>query len=337
MAACALILLCLGLLGQDPPRVGEKDDAESRWRREYPRAAAELERIAQNVLAKGRFFSRPMGGPSVATEDLTVASSGDKKLFILDGRTIVDPLPKKPYQTEVFCQTPDYAFRLAKQSPADPYIITSYSIRFKDAAIFEADFGMFARCATVYMERSLSERMQGPSFFVKAAQFVRQGGNDLVQIDYTEDQKGFSESGAVYLDPSLNWAIRKVDVTTQIKGLTPKTKQPHLPSPFTSHVDYQMVAENVYYPKRMECTLQSGRPGVFQNDRLELSQVTVGNVPDSIFKLTGYGLPELPLKPVRESSVFSLSNPLLWGSVIATVVSFALLLYTRSRANSSPS
>jgi len=324
------------LIGGDP-RHNEGDDIEARWRREYPNAAAELERIAQKVIAKGTFFCRPIHGETIATNKLTVATLGDKKLFIRDQQMIVVPPPTKPYPTEVLCRTPDYSFCLTKRSRGQPYVIEDYSKGSGDdhGLEFELDYHMYARCATVYRHRALLERMQDPSFSVKAAAIVQEDGSDVVRIDYTEDEEKFSESGAVYLDPKLNWAIRRVDIVTQGKEPQRGNKAPQ-PSPFTSHVEYQKVGDNVYFPKRMESFTRTSRPGIYQNNRLELSAIIVGDVPEGIFKLTAYGLPDIPLQPVREPSLFSLHNPLFWGALITMVVSFVVLRLTRARASKTP-
>ena len=58
---------------------------------------------------------------------------------------------------------------------------------------------------------------------------------------------------------------------------------------------------------------------------------TVGNVPDDMFRLTAYGLPDVPLRPSRRASVFTFRNPVFWLALAAAGASFALLWYMRSR------
>ena len=88
-------LLCTALFALTESRAGQSEDPEARWRREYPRAAAELERAAQHFLARGTYYVHSMVGKETVTNELTVASSGDKKLYIRDKNTIQSPPRKK--------------------------------------------------------------------------------------------------------------------------------------------------------------------------------------------------------------------------------------------------
>jgi hypothetical protein len=327
------ILLCGGLLLGDGSRGGAMEDIEAKWRREYPLAAPELEQVARSVFAKGSYVDRPMHGETVAINDLTVASLGKKRLIVFDGRQIVDPPPKKTRPTVVRCQTDDYVFSLVRRQPDGPYFVTNYS-KGEDDPGFEMDFCICARSATVYFGASLLERMQRASFVLKAAALVQDGGAELVRIDYVQDGDTRSESGAVYIDPRLGWAIRKVDITIQEKELTPKGKA-KLPMAFTSDVEYQEVGNNAHFPRRVESFLRTARPDVYQHARVELSQIRASDVPEDIFRLTAYGLPELPLRPIRATPAFSFRNPLFWVALAGMVVSLAVLWRTRHKSDRS--
>jgi len=320
-----VILLLAILSAHDGAQAGTTEDLEARWRREYPRAAAELETATQSFLAKGVVTWRVGHGETVTTNELTVASSGDKKLVAREGRTLESAkLPKEVYESDVRCQTPDYGFVLRKQSPTDPYIIVSYAEKSEsDAADFFLIYDVYARISTMYMQKTLLQRMQSPSFVVKEVKSSREGASEVVRIDYTYDGEKATESGAVYLDPNRNWAIRKVDITKSAKG--------PVPVDFKSVVDYEQIRAGVFFVKRMDFFARTPRPDVYEHVHLELSQITVGDVPSKIFKLTAYGLPDIPLKPVRESSTFSFRNPLFWGAFITAVVSFTLLMVMRAR------
>ncbi len=330
-------LLLATLFASGGVRAGTTEDLEARWRREYPRAAAGLERIAQSFFAKGSFTFRTVHGKTLTTNELTVASSGDRKLFVRERRTIESPkIPKRPETSRVLCRTPDYVFTLTKESPADPYVLADYSAKFENEdADFNFDYNMYARCSTVYLAGTLLERMQNPSFVVKAAESLHEGGNEVVRIDYTYDETERSESGAVYLYPKRSWAIGKVDVIDQSKILNPRTKEPNPAYHYQSEVVYQGVGDGVFFPKRMEFFGRTPRPDAYEHALLELTQITVGKVPPGIFQLTGYGLPDIPLKAVRESSAFSFRNPLFWGALITAILSFALLRVMRAKAGES--
>ncbi|MFI5457734.1 MAG: hypothetical protein ACHRXM_20015 [Isosphaerales bacterium] len=321
-----VVLLLAILSAQGGARAGTTEDLEAKWRREYPRAAAELESATQNFLAKGAVTWRIGSGETLTTNELTVASSGDKKLIVRDGRTLESAkFQKRPYESDVRCQTPDYGFVLRKQTRTDPYIIVSYADKLEsDAVQFSLIYDVYARISTMYMQKTLLQRMQSPSFVVKEVKTSREGGSEVVRIDYTYNGEKAAESGAVYLDPNRNWAIRKVDITKSANGVAPVK--------FESVVDYQETRDSVFFPKRMDFIARTPRPDVYEHVHLELSQITVGDVvPAETFKLTAYGLPDIPLKPVRESSTFSFRNPLFWGALITAVISFALLRVLRPR------
>jgi hypothetical protein len=77
---------------------------------------------------------------------------------------------------------------------------------------------------------------------------------------------------------------------------------------------------------------------VYQHALLDLSKITLRGVPDDIFKLPAYGLPELPLRAIRPTPTFSYHNPLIWFALATMVISFAVLWRTRQNAaKTSPS
>jgi len=322
MIACILLLEIFSAQGGAQARPAA--DLEARWRREYPIAAEKLEGIARSFLAKGAFNRRAFFGETVIAHELTVASAGDKRLYVGDRRTLESPkVPRHPHGSVVRCETPQDVFELTKESHADPYVLVYYSSKFPDDVRFNYDYDMCSRCSTVYMQQTLLSRMQSASFVVSAAESVQAGGSEVVRINYDYDSGHHTESGAVYLDPSRDWAIRKVDVISKSEGI------PHYE--FKSEVDYEKVGDGVFFPKRMEFFGKTQHADVYTHARLDLNQITVGDPPAEVFKLTAYGLPDIPLRPVPVSSVFSFRNPLFWGSLATAVVCFVLLRVTRSR------
>jgi hypothetical protein len=326
-----VVLLAAILSAQGGSRAGSAQDLEAKWRREYPRAAARLESAAQNFLARGAVKWRVSHGETITTGELTVASSGDKRLFARGGRTIESAtIPKRVYVSDVRCRTPDYVFVLTKQLPTDPYVISSYAEKNEsDTVEFFLLFDRYVRSATTYAAKSFLQRMQSPSFVVKDVRSTKEGASEVVRVDYTFGGEDASESGAVYLDPDRNWAIRKVDIT--------KNDKRFVPVKIESSVDYQEIRAGVFFPNRMDSFAKTPRTDAFEHVHIELTQITVGDVPGEIFKLTAYGLPDIPLKPVLESSTFSFRTPLFWGALITAVVSFTLLIamHVRTRRSSS--
>jgi hypothetical protein len=323
MISVALISASLCALGATAELA---EGLESKWRREYPTAAAELDEISRHFIAEGRFTFRFFSGQILTTNELTVASSGDKKLYIRDRTTTESPkLTTRPYKSIVRCRTPDRAFVLNKQSPADPYVIVSLSEKFESEEItFYDSYDMYARCATVYMQKSLLARMQAPSFVAKKVTSVAAESGELVRIDYDIEEEHAWQSGSVQLDPKLNWAIRKAEVSSKHKTESDSYE-------FTCKVNYEKVGDGLFFPNRMEFFGRTPKPGIYEHALLELSRIKAGDPPDQIFKLSAFGLPDIPLRPAPVSSAFSFHSPLFWGALITAVVSFTLLRATRSR------
>jgi len=334
----ACLVICAVVLARDAPESEKPGAPEARLRREYPPAAAELERIARNFVAKGTVYFRYFIGDAVLTSDFTIASSGDKRLLVLGRRTSEAPPPRKELPGEVYCRTPEHAFGLSKElaSPAAPYVLLYHSRKAPAGSTIDSDFHRYARCATWYDGMTLLERMRDPEFVLRAVEAVAVDGHDLVRVDYTLDHKERgSESGAVYLDPNLSWAIRRAELTVRHKDTVntrkPESRRPE-PIPVTIEVEYQELPNGLHFPKRMERVSKPKIPDRYQLDRMELTEVTVGNVSDDIFKLTAYGLPDVPLRPVRGVPLLSFRSPLFWGCLTAMAVSLSLLWWTRRLA-----
>jgi len=160
---------------------------------------------------------------------------------------------------------------------------------------------------------------------------LQEGGSELVRIDYAYETEKEEESGAVYLDPERNWGIRRVDVVSQDKKQSPNN-EPYPPYHLKSEVLYQEFAGHIFFPKRMEFFGETPKPDIYEHVVLQLSQIDLGDAPAEMFKMSAYGLPDIPLKAVREPSILSLSSPLFWGSLVTAVLSFALLRLMRTRS-----
>jgi hypothetical protein len=324
------LLLGLTLTAFQGADAGKMEDVASRWRREYPIASAELEKSALSFSGRGVFSFRFFNGKTVTTNELGVASSGDKKVYIRNRNTNESPeMPRQLLPSVVRCRTTEYAFELTRESPTDPYVLKEYGKESEISdVLFNLHYDLFARCATVYLHTSLLNRMLSPSFLVKGVTSLQDGESEVVRIDYSYESKHDTESGAVFLDPKRNWLIRKVDVISE-------SKDKHPPLEFKSEIQYEKFGDNLYIPKRMEFFGKTPDPNIYEHASLELSQITVGNVSPDIFKLTGYGLPDIPLKPVPVSSTFSFRNPFFWGALVTAVFSFTLLRVMRSRTRNT--
>ena len=306
--------------------VGTTEDVETRWRREYPKASDEREAIAREFVAKGNFSFRWFDGSTTTTKDLTVAASNDKRLIVRGHRLTETPrMPTLIENSDVLCQTKEYEFSLVKKPTSESYIISSYQdYKQDDESNFQYNYKMFARSSTVYYGIPFLRRMNDSSFVLKSINAFFQGGVETVRINYEFDGKYSFETGEVDLDPGKQWAIRRVDVNCRNKKKSP-------PYHLESTVDYDTTDGLRYFPRRMEYFGRTPKPEVFEHAILELKDTKLDRVPDEIFRLTAYGLPEVPLRPTARISAFTWRNPVLWLALIAAVVSFGLLWATRAR------
>ena len=206
-----------------------------------PPRGRKLERIAQSFWARGTFSSRAFFGETIATDELTVASAQDKRLYVGERRSFESPkVARHPHGSVVRCETSRFAFELTREPSANPYILVYYADKFPDDVRFNYDYDLCARCSTVYMQQTLLSRLRSPSFVVNEAESQLDAGGELVRIAYSYDSGHHTESGAVYLDPGRGWAIRRVDIVSKSEGI------PHYE--FKSEVDYDKVGDGVSSP-----------------------------------------------------------------------------------------
>jgi hypothetical protein len=330
MQAHAILLAIIGAVAAADG--GASDGLETRWRKEYPNAASRWETTEDKILAKGRFASRSGDGTWVTVNALTVASSARRKAVICDNSTAESPkFAKKAAGSTARCLTPDYTFELVRSSPSSAYVIRKYAESSEVSQDFLGAYDEFARNATVYRGIPLLTRLQSRTFSVKSVDRLRDGEHDVVQIKYEYvDESETAETGAVYLDAQLGWAIRKVDINF-------KRKIDENPIGLKSEVNYDPIEGGVSFPTRAEYRVQFSLADRYILGKLDLTSVTLKDVPSDLFTLSGYGLPEIPLRPTSVAPAFSLRNPLFWGSLSVAVLSFALLRATRAKAGLKPS
>lgn len=314
----AVLLLCPGSL---------EEGVEARWRREYPAAVAKLEKTVRSCLVEGTYNFRYFNGDVSTVEGLKVACQGDKRVMIRDPRSYRSKGPPNPIVfPDVECMTPDYTFKLKRQSSGGPYVIEHYAMRTAgDDISFNADFYPGVNNATRYWDEPLSAQMKSPSFVVKAAHEVDEGAAKLVRIDYADDGPLSAQVGSVWLEPSRGWVIRRAEVVST------SHKNPGSIT-FKCEVRYRDLPDGSAFPDHMESSTRlSNDPEALQSAVLDLTRIELGEPPAAMFKLSGYGLPDIPLRPTPRESTFTLRNPWLWASLATAVVSFTLLWITRRR------
>jgi hypothetical protein len=282
--------------------------------------------MARSFWAEGRMSFRWLDGTMTVTRALKVAASGDKRLFVREDKTKESPSsPSIPEGSEVQCETAEHDFILNKDALSQNYLIGDYGPHEEDdESPFQYWFKMMARNSTVYFGTSFLQRMQHPSFELNSIEAVEQGDEDLVRIGYSYEGKYVFESGFVELDIGKNWAVRKVEINCRNKKNFP-------PIELKSDVQYKKIDDTRYFPSRMEFFGRTPKAEVYEHAIVEFKDIWLGPPPDEMFRLTGYGLPDIPLRPMPQASIFTYSNPLFWLTLAASLISFALLWILRRR------
>jgi hypothetical protein len=263
-----------------------------------------------------------MNGTTQKTQAWTGAASGPKRLVHRD-RIIIE-LASKPgrlyEQAEVFCETPAEMFRLTKSSSSPGYLIR-YHGPFEDDPYSDLSyhFQRFAQCATVYYGISLIDRVRDPSFVLKSIEANQGAGRERVRIHYSFESKNYDEAGWVEVEPDLDWAIRAVRVEHFFGD------KKHSSSSLEVSVDYDTFGTTHPWPRRVEFHQPQSRPEVYEHMVLDVDQVQFGNIPDSMFRLSAFGLPEVPVYAAPRRTAFRWSNPLLWISLAGVIGSFVIL------------
>lgn len=305
----------------------ESGNLKARWQREYPRAAAEWEAVSRNFIAKGSYMFRYGKGDIEAAADFTVASSNDKRLYILDKRTFADrksPDSPVPRDTLVACETAEYAFELTKPAGTDSYRVEGHGpYKGESDVLFQFYFQTAATSATVFGGISLLERMNHPSFILKSIETLKQDTVELVRLTYSYEEERVRESGTVDLDPGKNWAIRRVEIQSRHKKDGDSVK-------LSVDVGYETVDDTRHFPRRIETFQRFEPPDVYQHTVVSYRNIKLGSVPDEIFRLSAYGIPDIPLRAKRRS-IFTWRNPFLWLSLAAATGSFTLLWLLRKQ------
>lgn len=179
-----------------------------------------------------------------------------------------------------------------------------------------------------HLDFALPYLVSSPDFRVKRVGPEAKGGADCVRLDYqfTErmdrGQSSYQHEGTVWLDPSAGWCVRESDNTmTTPDGQTRRLVTNHFSPPLKG---FPLVQ------KRTEVTTGTskrvGRVSLMKDYgyRVEFQE----NVPDELFTLSSFGLPE----PVGVTWAKSRWPLYLWGVAGSIVCAGLALLVRRSRS-----
>ncbi len=313
------------LIGQ--AAIKSVSELEDKWRSDYPKAVSYWGSIMTNYEAVGHFSHHWRDGSTTVIDELTVAGLDERKLYIQNRmKRVSDKINDNRDTPGVSCRTPEYAFGLKKDVPSGRYLLMYHEKNEEDEeARFNYWYGRYVKNATQYYGRSLMGRMLDSTFSLKSIEKLERDGEELVRINYSCELKYVIESGSVDLDPNKNWGIRSVDTKTVVK-------KNNYTGFFKEEVAYREIEAGRFFPVHMESNERHVlNPEFYERTRIDFDRVKLGSASPDLFRLSAYGIPDLPLRPEKRPTIFTFRNPVLWLSLAATVACFTLLWRLRAR------
>lgn len=299
------------------------ENLEERWRQEYPAAVSRIT-DSQRFEAKGSLSFQYFNGRQTRSSAFRVAALGEKRLIVQERRVIEENGTKKTGPDLVSCFRPESFFELKRADSSGAYLIAVHSTRVpKDEEVFNFEYCSVAQGATHYLGRSLLNRMQSPTFKLKAITSENVDGVDYVRIEYSQEDEACTESGSVTLEPGRAWAIHNVDITITTKS--------NLTSSVRTSMRYAKESIAPILPRHAEHVIVAMASGKIQRVVVDYSEMRSEGISDELFRLSAFGIPDVPLRATRPETIFSLRNPWFWGSLATTMISLFLLLFLRRR------
>ncbi len=324
-----LLLLVIGCHGEP--------ELEARFRREYPAAAQRLEKALKSFALEGEFRFEFFSGEVARDRQFQMAATAGQRVLAYQrdyqsGKVGEFNLPR------VECVTPEATFQLRRASATGPYLIQNYEARRpRDDTFLEGTFRDSVLNMTGFRGHSLQQRLQSPGFRIESVDQASEPENASVRVVFRWASPEGDETGTIDLDPARSWAIRRTDVVLTPKppeSTAPSDPPQPPPSPLRvqTEVQYTELPGGIPFPKHTVAEIQVvGQPSR-QRQILDVAQATVGPVAAERFRLSGYGLPDLPLTPRPRARILTWSSPWLWGSLVTALISFGLARSLRHRA-----
>jgi hypothetical protein len=263
--------------------------------------------------------------------DLTVARDRDRVVIAFEGAIgkRKEWPAMRPIKNQVDFRSPDLHFQLVKRARESSFVIARYGNKYSGSDYFFE--GKSFLMTKPYINTGFgdpTERMETTEFELKGMRREPMGEESLVRLEYKNRAPNGQEfEGWVDFDPDHNWVVRRCSQRQTANPANPA----HL-STFELKVDYRLVDSTHYLPVRIERNIGAVESRTLQRDLVEYDEIIVGPPDESLFRLSGYGLPDVPLRPLTVASGPSLlGNGWFWGSLVAGALSLAALVFSRSR------
>jgi hypothetical protein len=330
--SCGILLLS-SLLGSSAAPAAE-DNLVARWRAEYPVASARWARALHAYEAEGVHTILFFDGTRSTTPVYSLARTGGSFTSLSNGRVREGRGGRETLHPSVACYTPEHVFDLARTAAEGPYLIE----RFGPSTPPDADDLKNTHLVTIGLVDSIAAtplgvRFESPAFSLVGTEALQEGGGPLLSLRYAWDGPDGREEGTIVLDPEHDWGLRRYDMTrarAPDPDVKPTDRSVPRPMRHEGRVDYRRLPDGTPFPS-LTVSRVILASGAVQEERFEIRSASVGPPPPGRFRLSGYGLLDIPLRPRAAASAFSWANPWLWGSLAVAAACFGLLRATRPR------
>jgi len=325
-SALGLSFLLSGILSSTPALAQteshEGQGLVSRFHSEGVPAIRKLQDASRQLVCEGRRHSRYFDFEADVQYALDGESRLERRVYV-PGTT---PATADRGAESVRVYTDDYAFRLKKANPDDPYLVLSHTTDRKELQqsklhmIVHVD--AFVKSPYSLFDLPVPRLVADESFTLKSIRSVGTRSEELVEVSF--DLEGSSlwyDSGRMVLAPGLGWAVREYEV----RFVNPNGQ----PCFDRGSVEYGLKSDGIPFPSsvRIERHHPAGEEGNVGIEDVNFRGVTYGPVDGNLFSLAGYDIPELRSDPPRGPIARIFGNWIFWACLLGAVICLLLLRY----------
>ncbi|AMV40949.1 hypothetical protein [Planctomyces sp. SH-PL62] len=288
--ACALVAV-LTTWGSSGAADSPQPQA-ARFLKDYPTAQAKLASAASKVACYGRLVSN---GDIVRDNEYFV--DGDRRMVV---SRYSDIRGQKTSREAVQCRTPEFFFQLGRPSADLPFIVNSVSrgtnVGDSAATVISLGVDRYMKAAYTIGDATVMSMIRHPSFKMSSVEErAASTGASRVEVRFTiADPSHWVGGGRMAFEPDLDWSL--VDYDVEVATGRPGTQMPP-GSRYKGSVESRRWDSGQVFPEngRFEFIYPGGRgEGA---DVFQLHNVKFGDVPESQFKLSVFGVSDAILTP----------------------------------------
>ena len=317
LSTLPLLLCWYGLVADNAQGDSAKDII-----RFYLKGEDLIENETRNFTCEGDRTRVSEGGSR--REHLVVARSN--RSYVYSRETLDNDGGKAPSGSLVVCQAPGRWFMLTRADRKQPYVIQSMS-----DGTYRDDYQMWMNEYTgrfVDMFRlpggmKLSELMNKSLVKIESIHRKRVSTHSEATIEFSVGDEKILD-GMLKIDrinviclPDFGWNVVELDTSGRAEG--------NVPYRLHRKLDYRLDDDRITPRQLVETTtyIVEGKT-ITSTDTFVFKKVSFGSATEGDFRLTSFGLPEIPSTPTRVTSFFSFRNPWLWAGLLVSVVAFAV-------------